>query len=154
MGRLRIWSRLRHIRIGEKRDEDEDATEQESETEAEEDPVTARLNHTDPTAGDQTRQGCAEGNEAARKRQARLNPPPAPIRLTPLVACDPETSEEILWHIARYAPTLRKWVVANTAASPLLLEYISQQGGPGVKEALQMLLDVLEEPRHSERKAR
>lgn len=73
-----------------------------------------------------------------------LSPPPAPIRLTPLVASDPHTDEEILWHIAQFWPQLRRWIVANTAASPMLLEYVSQQGGPGVREALQMLFDSLE----------
>ena len=76
-----------------------------------------------------------------------LTPPEPPVRLTPTVASDPDTPTEILWHIARHAPHLRKWVVANRAADANLLEYISQQGGPGVRETLQMLFDSLEHTR-------
>lgn len=50
----------------------------------------------------------------------------------------------MLWHIARHAPHLRKWVVVNRAADANLLEFISQQGGPGVRETLELLLDALE----------
>ncbi|RSX54645.1 hypothetical protein [Bifidobacterium samirii] len=71
-------------------------------------------------------------------------PPRPPILLTPLVACDPDTDPQILWHIARYAPELRRWLPANPSADAALLEYVAQAGGPGVREALTILLDSVE----------
>ena len=71
-------------------------------------------------------------------------PPRPPILLTPLVACDPDTDPRILWHIARHAPELRRWLPANPAADAALLEYVAQAGGPGVREALTILLDSVE----------
>lgn len=82
----------------------------------------------------------------ASRRIAGL-PPAPPVKLTPLVACDPATEPEILWHIATYAPQLRRWLVANPAATAELLEYVSQQGGPGVKEALELLFASYDEYR-------
>lgn len=72
-------------------------------------------------------------------------PPSPPLALTPVVACDPDTDMEILWHIAREVPELRRWLVANPAADAELLEYISQAGGPGVKHALQVLLRSIDD---------
>ncbi|NMM94913.1 hypothetical protein [Bifidobacterium oedipodis] len=72
-------------------------------------------------------------------------PPSPPIRLTPAVAVSPDTPQEILWHIAQHAPELRRWLVANPRADAILLEYISQAGGPGVKQALEVLLESLED---------
>lgn len=72
-------------------------------------------------------------------------PPSPPIRLTPAVAVSPDTPPEILWHIAQHAPELRRWLVANPRADAILLEYISQAGGPGVKQALEVLLESLED---------
>ncbi|MCP8614857.1 hypothetical protein [Bifidobacterium asteroides] len=60
---------------------------------------------------------------------------------TALMATDPETDPSILWTIAREEPRLRRWLVANPAASPALLETVSQLGGPGVRRALEVLLD-------------
>lgn len=60
------------------------------------------------------------------------------------MACDPETEPEVLWWIARSAPSLRRWIVANPAADADLLEYISQAGGPYVRESLQILLDSMD----------
>ena len=73
-----------------------------------------------------------------------LEPPEPPIALTPLVACDPATDTDVLWHIAREAPELRRWLVANPKADAELLEYVSQAGGPGVKLALEVLLQSME----------
>ncbi|MBW3078485.1 hypothetical protein KIH76_04515 [Bifidobacterium sp. 81T8] len=70
-----------------------------------------------------------------------MSPPQPPLLLTPLVACDPATDTDILWHIAREAPELRRWLVANPRADAALLEYVAQAGGPGVREALTILLD-------------
>lgn len=81
---------------------------------------------------------------ADRPRHPQEAPPAPPIALTPLVACDPGTPTEVLWHIARNVPELRRWLVANPSADAELLEYISQAGGPGVREALELLLDSLE----------
>lgn len=72
-----------------------------------------------------------------------LTPPPPPIALTPQLACSPDTSDDILWHIARYAPELRRWLPANPHASAELLEYIAQMGGPGVKESIEILLQSM-----------
>ncbi|MFC0265770.1 variant leucine-rich repeat-containing protein [Alloscardovia macacae] len=71
-------------------------------------------------------------------------PPRPPLILTPRVATDPATSEKVLWFIARHIPELRFWLVANESASPALLEYISQAGGPRVKEAFHVLFSALE----------
>ena len=97
------------------------------------------------------------GNASARRRLAAttctgqhdgparpLDPPAPPIALNAVVASDPDTPIDVLWHIARPAPHLRKWVVVNRAADANLLEFISQQGGPGVRETLELLLDALE----------
>lgn len=74
-------------------------------------------------------------------------PPGPPLRLTAAVACDPATDPEILWHIARTAPELRRWLVANPRAGAELLEYVAQRGGPGVHEAITVLLELLERQR-------
>ena len=62
----------------------------------------------------------------ASRRSTRTAPPPPPLRLSPLLACDPAT-----------AP------VANPSADAALLEYVAQAGGPGVNRALTILLDGL-----------
>ncbi|NEG70515.1 hypothetical protein F6S87_07910 [Bifidobacterium sp. BRDM6] len=74
-----------------------------------------------------------------------MSPPAPPLVPTPLMACDPATDPSLLWQLARDEPELRRWIVANPAASASLLEFISQAGGPGVREALTLLLDSLEE---------
>ncbi|MBT1175802.1 hypothetical protein JS530_09885 [Bifidobacterium sp. LC6] len=71
-------------------------------------------------------------------------PPNPPIPLTPQVACSPDTDADVLWYIAQHVPELRRWVVANPTADAALLEYISQSGGPGVRQALEILLESLE----------
>ncbi|WP_236681865.1 hypothetical protein [Bifidobacterium actinocoloniiforme] len=75
-------------------------------------------------------------------------PPQPPLVLTPAVACDPETDPAVLWYIARELPELRRWLAANPRASPELLEAISQLGGPGVKQALGLLMDYLDKRRN------
>ncbi|RBP97280.1 hypothetical protein CRD60_07575 [Bifidobacterium aemilianum] len=69
------------------------------------------------------------------------NPPEPPLELTPLLACSPDTDPEILWFIARQAPQLRRWLVANPRADASLLEYVSQAGGPGLDTAFSILFD-------------
>ena len=71
-------------------------------------------------------------------------PPPPPIALTPAVACNPDTDGEILWHIARHVPELRRWLAANPRSDAALLEYVAQAGGPGVHQALSILLVSME----------
>ena len=91
-------------------------------------------------------------NDVARRRNISRtrgsghwsNRPAPPIELTPLVACSADTAQDVLWHIAEYAPRLRKWLVANPSATPAMLEYLAQVGGPGVPEALRILLKSLE----------
>ena len=73
-----------------------------------------------------------------------VDPPSPPIPLTPLVACSPGTPQDVLWHIAEYAPRLRKWLIANPSATPAMLEYLAQVGGPDVARSLQILLESLE----------
>ncbi len=73
-----------------------------------------------------------------------VEPPTPPIALTPLMACSPDTPQDVLWHIAEYAPHLRRWLVANPAATPAMLEYLAQVGGKDVGEALNILLESLE----------
>ncbi|KAB7789822.1 variant leucine-rich repeat-containing protein [Bifidobacterium leontopitheci] len=72
-----------------------------------------------------------------------LRPPPPPVRLTPQLACNPQTGMAVLWYIAEHAPELRRWIVVNPRADAALLEYIAQAGGPGVNRALTILLDGL-----------
>ena len=73
--------------------------------------------------------------------EMRAPPPEPPLVPTALMATDPATDLSILWAIAREEPELRRWLVANPAASPALLETISQLGGPGVRRALEVLLN-------------
>ena len=73
--------------------------------------------------------------------EVRAPPPEPPLVPTALMVTDPETDPSILWAIAREEPQLRRWLVANPAASPALLEAVSQLGGPGVRRALEVLLD-------------
>ncbi|WP_240542042.1 hypothetical protein [Bifidobacterium sp. CP2] len=88
---------------------------------------------------------------ASRADGRTAEPPEPPIVLTPTVAADPDTDADVLWHIARHAPELRRWLVANPAADAHLLEYVSQAGGPGVRRALTVLLDSLEALRDARR---
>lgn len=82
---------------------------------------------------------------AERPRPRGLQPPEPPLLLTAQVASDPDTDEDVLWHIAEHAPELRRWLIANTAASAELLEYVSQVGGPGVTRGFEVLFESLEE---------
>ncbi|WP_241520122.1 hypothetical protein [Bifidobacterium catulorum] len=82
---------------------------------------------------------------AERPRTRGLQPPEPPLLLTAQVASDPDTDEDVLWHIAEHAPELRRWLIANTAASAELLEYVSQVGGPGVTRGFEVLFESLEE---------
>ncbi|ADQ02486.1 conserved hypothetical protein [Bifidobacterium longum subsp. longum JCM 1217] len=50
----------------------------------------------------------------------------------------------MLWHIAYHVPELRKWLVANPKADAPLLELVSQRGGPGVRQALEILFESME----------
>lgn len=68
-----------------------------------------------------------------------LSPPPPPLVVTPGMACDPDTDMSTLWLIAREHPHLRKWLIANPKADAALLEYVSQAGGPGVRNAFDIL---------------
>ena len=60
------------------------------------------------------------------------------------VACSPDTDVAVLWHIAYHVPELRKWLVANPKADAPLLELVSQRGGPGVRQALEILFESME----------
>lgn len=97
------------------------------------------------------RNGCL----ATRRRHTHPNPHRAqlgydraaepPLRLTArLVACSPDTDVAVLWHIAYHVPELRKWLVANPKADAPLLELVSQRGGPGVRQALEILFESME----------
>ena len=79
------------------------------------------------------RNGCL----ATRRRHTHPNPQPA-------VACSPDTDVAVLWHIAYHVPELRKWLVANPKADAPLLELVSQRGGPGVRQALEILFESME----------
>lgn len=75
----------------------------------------------------------------------RHTPPPKPI--TPLDALNPQASEEQLWAWARNKPHLRPWIVANSHASPVLIDWIAQQGSHPVDKAVSALLSSLEAPK-------
>lgn len=76
------------------------------------------------------------------KSDLLTQPPKPPFLATPATATDPCTDPETLWLIARQEPELRRWLVANPSASASLLETVSQLGGPGVRRALEILLDI------------
>ena len=78
---------------------------------------------------------------------ARAAPPSPPRRLDPAAACDPDCDEGTLWRIARERPDLRRWLVANPRADAALLEFVAQAGGPGVRQALLVLIETLDEGR-------
>ncbi|WP_232339228.1 hypothetical protein [Bifidobacterium choladohabitans] len=101
--------------------------------------VTAVSNRPHPCAEDDLNRDDSIGPEPMA--EVRTPPPEPPLVPTALMATDPETDPSILWAIAREEPRLRRWLVANPAASPALLETVSQLGGPGVRRALEVLLD-------------
>lgn len=76
-------------------------------------------------------------------RATSPRPPRPPLQPTPAVVCDPGTPAATLWIIARDHPELRRWIAANPNADAALLEYVSQQGGPYVRESLAVLLESL-----------
>ncbi|WP_240541922.1 hypothetical protein [Bifidobacterium simiarum] len=51
----------------------------------------------------------------------------------------------MLWHIAREAPQLRMWLIANPSATPAMLEFVAQTGGPGVRRAFEVLFESMDE---------
>ncbi|MCH4209876.1 hypothetical protein [Bifidobacterium sp.] len=85
-----------------------------------------------------------DATQSAAEVQPQRNnePPQPPLALTPLVACSSE-DDDVLWHIAREAPELRRWLIANPRADANLLEYVAQAGGPGVKEGFEVLFESL-----------
>lgn len=90
-------------------------------------------------------EAAAHSSESASRAISDMTAPPEPpIRLTPAVACSPDTDVAVLWHIAYHVPELRKWLVANPKADAPLLELVSQRGGPGVRQALEILFESME----------
>ena len=87
-------------------------------------------------------QTLAQGSACAPTSSPRHTPPPKPI--TPLDALNPQASEEQLWAWARNKPHLRPWIVANSHASPVLIDWIAQQGSQPVEKAVSALLSSLE----------
>lgn len=67
------------------------------------------------------------------------------VSATAQCASDPRTLPQDLWELARI-PELRKWIIANTAAPAALINAIARAGGPGVRQAMQLLHDSLQEP--------
>lgn len=67
------------------------------------------------------------------------------VSATAQCASDPRTPPQDLWELARI-PELRKWIIANTAAPAALINAIARAGGPGVRQAMQLLHDSLQEP--------
>ena len=67
------------------------------------------------------------------------------VSATAQCASDPRTPPQDLWELARI-PELRKWIIANTAAPAALINAIAHAGGPGVRQAMQLLHDSLQEP--------
>lgn len=83
----------------------------------------------------------SEGRGGAATDKVRLSPPTPPPTMTAFIASSPRTSEEVLWRIAIDYPRLRRWIIANTRASPELLEYVAQAGGPGVRNGFDVLFE-------------
>lgn len=71
-------------------------------------------------------------------------PPKPPPHLDEKAAMNPSTPLSLLWTIARERPGLRRWLIVNPAAPPELLEYIAQEGGPGVGQGLRVLFTALD----------
>lgn len=93
---------------------------------------------------------------SARIAQAQTSQPqsphsgPAAIRPTALCptaqcASDPRTPVSELWELA-HIPELRRWIIVNTAAPAALINAIARAGGPGVREAMELLRESLQEP--------
>lgn len=78
---------------------------------------------------------------------AAASAPAAAIYVSATAQCasDPRTPPQDLWELARI-PELRKWIIANTAAPAALINAIARAGGPGVRQAMQLLHDSLQEP--------
>ena len=78
---------------------------------------------------------------------AAASAPAAAIYVSATAQCasDPRTPPQDLWELARI-PELRKWIIANTAAPAALINAIAHAGGPGVRQAMQLLHDSLQEP--------
>ena len=85
-------------------------------------------------------------NDSGLSATTLAHPPKPPTLLTPQLACSPDTDPEILWAIARQAPELRKWLVANPNANAELLEFVAQASGPGIGQALEILFESMDEP--------
>lgn len=71
-------------------------------------------------------------------------PPLPPLKLDEEITMNPKTPLPILWRIARERRDLRRWLIVNPSAPPELLEYIAQQGGPGVGQGLRVLFNALD----------
>ena len=71
-------------------------------------------------------------------------PPKPPPHLDEKTTMDPSTPLSVLWTIARERPDLRRWLIVNPSAPPELLEYIAQEGGPGVGQGLRVLFTALD----------
>lgn len=84
---------------------------------------------------------------AAASVPAEASAPAAAIYVSATAQCasDPRTPPQDLWELARI-PELRKWIIANTAAPAALINAIARAGGPGVRQAMQLLHDSLQEP--------
>lgn len=84
---------------------------------------------------------------AAASVSAVPSAPAAASRVSATAQCasDPRTPPQDLWELARI-PELRKWIIANTAAPAALINAIARAGGPGVRQAMQLLHDSLQEP--------
>lgn len=84
---------------------------------------------------------------AAASAPAAAIAPATAIRVSATAQCasDPRTPPQDLWELARI-PELRKWIIANTAAPAALINAIARAGGPGVRQAMQLLHDSLQEP--------
>lgn len=102
-----------------------------------------RLNAITTNSDVSTQRQPAQTTSLTRWSYNRPPPPEPPLQPTPAMACNSTTNLEVLWWIARHEPSLRRWIVANPNANAELLEFISQAGGPYVKESLQILLDSL-----------
>ncbi|MDD6462230.1 MAG: hypothetical protein PUF51_07300 [Bifidobacteriaceae bacterium] len=93
---------------------------------------------------------------SARIAQAQTSQPQSPhsgptalrptaLRPTAQCASDPRTPVSELWELA-HIPELRRWIIVNTAAPAALINAIARAGGPGVREAMELLRESLQEP--------
>lgn len=99
----------------------------------------APATHNMPSQGGEQHAADAQGSATAPRATAPR------VLATAQCASDPHTPLQDLWELARIPP-LRRWIIVNTAAPAALINDIARAGGPGVRQAMRLLRESLQEP--------